>query len=357
MKRIIFLLTFMIIALCGCGNKLSAPENITFADEVLSWDAVKGAESYRLIIGSETYYTEEASYDLTFLGDGRYDVYICALKGEKASPYTDKFRIVIKRSLQANIHVDGEYLAWDKINSAKSYALYIDGVETATVDDEKVLLSDLDLDPNKIYVVQIRAIYEHNTSTLSDHYYHHTYATIEELSQAEVNLSDKKALEIDVSETDIKAILFDNESIEDYSLAEGTLEIPYSFFRNKKIGKYQCRIFADDILYQLQVTVTSGERPYIISDTAVSYQTGEDIVLLVELAGGSFAGLTGNNIGDGDYEFVEDRIIIYSSYVERIIEDNPDRKKIVLLYTLNQGKVNIIGDIIINLTKDEVNES
>ena len=57
----------MIIALCGCGNKLSAPENITFADEVLSWDAVRRRGNHiGLSSVAETYHTEEASYDLTF---------------------------------------------------------------------------------------------------------------------------------------------------------------------------------------------------------------------------------------------------------------------------------------------------
>ena len=87
--------------------------------------------------------------------------------------------------------------------------------------------------------IQIRSIYEHIIhrrfpiiTTIIP------YATIEELSQAEVNLSNKKALEIDVSDTDIKVYYLITKVIEDYSFSGRNARNPiYSFFRNKKNRK------------------------------------------------------------------------------------------------------------------------
>ncbi|MGB3997431.1 MAG: hypothetical protein WBL36_03085 [Bacilli bacterium] len=357
MKRIVVLFLLMMIAICGCADKLKPPDNITFDGDVLSWDAVKGADSYRIIIEDEIYSTTETTYDLTFLADGAYDVYLCALKGNQASPYSDQIRIIIKRSLTVNMRVTGGNVVWDEIESALSYVFYVDGVETETIDTESVPVSGLNLETNKIYMFQVKAVFANNASPLSSSYYHHTYETVLDLEAVEIKLPEKKALSMDFAGAEIVAAVAGNQVFENYVIQDGKLEIPYAEFQGKKPGNYQYLFFTEDTAYWLPVTVAPVDRPYIISNTVIDYQPGMDIVLLVELAGGSFNGLMGNEISADDYQFLDSRIIINHAYIDRMIAKKPDRKTLVLLYTLKKDNTNIIGDIFINLQNSEIDES
>ncbi|MCK9536334.1 MAG: hypothetical protein M0R05_01895 [Bacilli bacterium] len=351
MRKIMVLLFFIVIILSGCANKLNAPDNIKYEDGRLSWNEVKGITSYRIIIGDSIYYTEKPDYNLDFLGDGSYEIYICAIKNNKESPYSEKLTIAINRSLPLNMRIDGEYLLWDDMDSVTSYLLYIDGVEIVETEFSQVKLSELELEDNKIYAFHLKVISKHNFSAFSDTFYYHTYVKSQTLTPVEMKLSDQAALSIEFPDEAVLCILSENQKINDYVFSDRQLEIGYSVFRDNPPGEYQYLIFAADCLYKLKVKVINANKPYIISNTAIEYKSGEDIILLVELAGGNFDGLFGNDIGDDNYQFIDSTIIIYNSYIERLITAKPDRKTIILIYGFKKDNQNIRGDIIITLNK------
>ncbi len=104
-KDFVLRFIFGVIALCtlsfffGCKTeKLSAPENLTENDLVLSWNAVENANGYSLLIDGEEFLTEENFFDFkTITTKTEYSVKIKALSNEKAedSDYVDYLLKVI----------------------------------------------------------------------------------------------------------------------------------------------------------------------------------------------------------------------------------------------------------------------
>ena len=63
---------------------LDTPANLNISDKkIISWDAVSGAASYNVSIGSETYTTEANSYDASDVEDEYYDVAVVAIPSDK----------------------------------------------------------------------------------------------------------------------------------------------------------------------------------------------------------------------------------------------------------------------------------
>ena len=63
---------------------LDTPVNLSVsAAKVVSWDAVSGAASYNVTIGSETYTSETNSYDASAIEDEYYDVSVVAVPSDK----------------------------------------------------------------------------------------------------------------------------------------------------------------------------------------------------------------------------------------------------------------------------------
>ncbi len=63
---------------------LETPANLSVsAAKVVSWDAVSGAASYNVTIGSETYTSETNSYDAAAIEDEYYDVSVVAVPSDK----------------------------------------------------------------------------------------------------------------------------------------------------------------------------------------------------------------------------------------------------------------------------------
>lgn len=351
MKKFV-LLFFVVIMLWGCEKQLTIPDNIRFENGILTWDKVKGAESYRIIIGDDIIYSEESFLDLSSFNEGQYDIYICAIRGQKETEYSNRFKININRLMQINMRIDNDILIWDQQDFAISYSLYIDEVKILEIALNQIALSDLDLESNSVYAFQIKIKYEQNTSPLSVPYYHHTYQQAESLPQTQIKLSDKEPFVMEWPDGEILTILSGNSKLDDWDCSEDGLSIDYAVFKNNKPGIYHYYIFTEDTVYDLPVKIVEGDKPYIVSDTTVYYQTDNDIVLTVELAGASFDGLLGNDITDNDYQLVDSKIIIFSNYIEKMVNENANRKTIVLLCCFRMNNTNIRTDIIIHLNEN-----
>src|SRR5690554_3023967 len=150
MKKFV-LLFFVVIMLLGCEKQLTIPDNIRFENDILTWDKVKGAESYRIIIGDDIIYSEESFLDLSSFNEGQYDIYICAIRGQKETEYSNRFKININRLMQINMRIDNDILIWDQQDFAISYSLYIDEVKILEIALNQIALSDLDLESNSVY--------------------------------------------------------------------------------------------------------------------------------------------------------------------------------------------------------------
>lgn len=164
MKRMYALLVVLIgvIGLFGCeSSTLGKPNNLKIAEHTLTWDAVKDAESYVVIINNQEYTVTTTTFDLSTLnlGNGTYSVYVVAKKGATLSmPSTSVNYVVTSGSTQLSvpiIQLTGHMLSWQPIQDATGYQVIVNGQihsTTATIFD----LSTLNLTAG-VYNVTVKA--------------------------------------------------------------------------------------------------------------------------------------------------------------------------------------------------------
>lgn len=94
MKKFMLVLLSLIalIAISGCDkkngdDKLDAPQNVAVSNDIVTWDAVDGATSYRVIVGENSYTTTATTFDLSTvsINSGTFDIIVIAMKGETVS--------------------------------------------------------------------------------------------------------------------------------------------------------------------------------------------------------------------------------------------------------------------------------
>ncbi|MBW4258583.1 fibronectin type III domain-containing protein [Methanobacterium sp. YSL] len=143
MKRMYALLVVLIgvIGLFGCeSSTLGKPDNLKIVENTLTWDAVKDAESYVVIINNQEYTVTATTFDLSSLNlsSGNYNVYVVAKKGTTLSlPSTSISYTATGGSLMLSapiIQLTGHMLSWQPVTNATGYQVIVNGQSHPTTE-------------------------------------------------------------------------------------------------------------------------------------------------------------------------------------------------------------------------------
>jgi hypothetical protein len=72
---------------------------------------------------------------------------------------------------------------------------------------------------------------------------------------------------------------------------------------------------------------------YTFERTSQDY-IGKDVEVIFNLCEYNFSSLSGNNITEDDYVYADGVLTIYQTYVDRILEAQPDRKMLILAFVI-----------------------
>jgi hypothetical protein len=166
MKRFYFLFLIFLgaVALFGCEQKatLSKPTNVTLTGDIVSWDAVTGAESYIVIVNSTEHVTTTTTFDLSTLNltAGNYTITVVARKGTTLSTPSTGITYVVQGSgitLTAPIvNLTGNVLSWQAVANATGYQIIVNGTVSTTTTLTSFDLSTLNLAAGS-YAITVKA--------------------------------------------------------------------------------------------------------------------------------------------------------------------------------------------------------
>lgn len=134
MKRkitILFVTLVLSLFLTSCGG-LSAPEGLAIDDRLLTWNDVRGADGYRVLINEEDEVDVEDNQLL--LADeyfGSMSFKVASMAGEALSAYSAKLDAEVFLHLDApeNVQQDGDLLLWDEVPYSEGYVVKVGSVE------------------------------------------------------------------------------------------------------------------------------------------------------------------------------------------------------------------------------------
>lgn len=145
----------------GGSTGVSAPANLKYDGEALTWSASKGADHYMVSInGGEDHKVNSPLYIYNAMNQA-FSVTVKAVKGDKSATTEKNFTPL---GMVQNITVSGEKrLSWDSVKYANGYAVSIDGS-----DDEIIVSTNaLDITMAGTHSYRIRAIMQGDDSYYS----------------------------------------------------------------------------------------------------------------------------------------------------------------------------------------------
>ncbi len=129
-------------------EKLSAPTDVLFSDETLSWKKVSSAKKYKIFVWSKATTSSPTPYLIKEITEGyteengRFSIDI-SQQEIKVSPYTIKIQSIgngaeildsivqnieiEKLATPTNLKIEGNTLSWSPVKNATSYAVYVNG--------------------------------------------------------------------------------------------------------------------------------------------------------------------------------------------------------------------------------------
>jgi|GEM_PF-2658128 len=166
MKRFYFLFLIVLgaVALYGCeqSSTLGKPTNVTLTGDVVSWDAVTGAESYIVVVNSTEHVTTATTFDLSTLNltAGNYTITVVAKKGTTLSAPSTGITYVVQGgsvTLTAPIvNLTGNLLSWQAVLNATGYQIIVNGNVSTTTTQTTFDLTTLNLTPGA-YTITVKA--------------------------------------------------------------------------------------------------------------------------------------------------------------------------------------------------------
>ncbi len=351
MKRI-FYIFLLILLLTGCRKKeeeiiFDVPTNIVQNGEILTWDSVEDATYYSVMIGLNEQTTIETSISLLSFENGSYDVQVRAYNKSEHSIYSDTITIVIKRDydIPQELSFDDGLISWSSLVDSTSYTLNING-ETIEVFDTSYNLSVVQ---NTIYEISIKANYQSGSSVFSETLYVHTFSTADTVYDTDFNRLLPIGLDVILAdEISIEAFFVDGEyqPLSYITKDHEKLQFNGDWLTILSPGTYTFTLITLTSRIDINVTVYEDNNPTMLSSNTVIYN-GEDMSFAFELFGGEISSLSGQDITSDDYSITEDQITIYSSFIDGILNDNPDRETVIFSYTIRKDEDIKIGYIFI----------
>jgi len=128
------LLLLFSIFLVSCGDvtvTLDTPQNVVITNGVVTWDAVTGADSYVVVVDSNSQTVTVTSFDLKTLNltAGDHTVQVVAQSGTEVSmPSTSLNYTVQASSLGApqNVAIANGVVTWNAVTGATAYVVHVD---------------------------------------------------------------------------------------------------------------------------------------------------------------------------------------------------------------------------------------
>lgn len=350
MKKMLFATLLFVFFLIGCdANRLLAPQDIRVVDDLLLWEEVEGASSYLVIINEEEYSTEETSYDLSAYLEGSYQIYIKSLRGNQSSKPSALF-LWTKEAVDyhiTNLRQNDNGVSWDSLGSGLHYIVLLRDQEYQ-VSSNQFVYHEHDILPNQTFTIGVRA--DKDNSPISELYVEYYTLTDEVTRDFHTTTTDDLLFLFTLEQALLHQVYLEEESV--------ALDIFHIMGDDLYIEVAYLLTFDQDITLRVDTSLgrtfvgvhfVEERMPHIVSSTTLTYLDGEDIVVLFRLYLGQFDGLVGNDISQEDYIEEDGTLTIYSSFLDAILEVNPDRKTVILQYNLSLEDRYTWGYLIIHL--------
>lgn len=137
-KIIVLIALFLATAfIAGCGS-LRAPAKIELNDRILTWDEVKGAVGYVVIINDVEHIATENEFLLPEDLFGPITVSVKAFdrKNNSATSAAFDFTAILRLPAPENVRQEGNKIVWDAVPGANGYVIKINGVEYVCLENE-----------------------------------------------------------------------------------------------------------------------------------------------------------------------------------------------------------------------------
>ena len=345
MIKRISLITFLLFILVGCVDKsiLNTPENLRFEDGFLKWSEVDNAEHYVLDFYGETKLAYNHTFDLKNYPTGNYTVRIASFSNGKLSSYSEPISFqLIQNEVIDIIDINEEQISW-MIHSGLDYQINVINPENQSI----IKTENTDLN---------RFIY----NTLEDGLY--DIEIIALLGETEVTSKTIRVLKGDYIYVKDVGIILDLEGPTDIYFEDTKLESGIDY----EIDEYGLILDAEainvlaetfdgvlitlkyDVDVYMYVSLITIEKPIMVSSNTTTYK-GSDVTFEFDLKGGIFESLSGIDLEETDYTFIDNILTIKASYIEKMIQKYPDSHTIFLTYFMSNSPHVVFGFISIKI--------
>jgi len=348
MKKLLILLLILLLSACDQTQDYKVPENITYNNDLITWDSIQDAISYNVILNDEETLLDEPSFDVSNLPNGEYNILIYAIYEDNTEVFSP-FSFTIHRNYTSpmNLSISDHILSFDS-SYLTTYQLFIDDILITTFNTTSIDLSTYTQLYNT-YDIKVVAIYD-DTSYPSETLIYNTHIKLDLDQEMTYELRSSEEISFDFDHLDQIIRIEKNQTIIAdtlYTATTTSLTFNKNLFFYPSYGINTYEVYTNSGYFLITITVIETDRPHLYSSSSVNYQSGQDITLEFNLLGGSFIKVEGNDISNQDYTFDDELLIINASYVESILESNPDRSTIILSYQLQKDQNSYTGLIFI----------
>jgi hypothetical protein len=338
---------FFLFFLVGCNVQLNTPINLSYQEDILTWDEVVNATSYELTINEEVYIVEEESFDCSILNDGDYTSTVVAIADNKRSTPSNPFSFQIARTypIPTNLRIEEGKFIWDEVDKAIGYQITSEE-ESIIIEENYILLNDIA--PNDFYLFEVQSIFPFNHySDKSSAFSYHSFSELDDKWEIDYDYASEDNCFIPINDIEIIRIVQADELIATslYWIEAEELVISHTLLENYGTGKHTFTVFTNQGFLTLEIDSQDHSQPYMLSDGNISY-LGEDITLEFELYGGMIVALDGAEI-ESDYTINQNQVIIRKEFIDELFS-NPSRDLIVLGYQIENDYHYILGYVFIN---------
>lgn len=324
-------------------EKLNTPKNIKIDQKIISWDEVKKASSYKVIIDEEEFTVVDNYFNLSEYPNGSYNVQIKAIS--RGFIDSDPLEAIINiydvvSDIPSNLLISDKKLTWDYIEGVTSYIVSINDVEYE-VNNNEFDLSDLPL--NYFYTIKVKV----KDGLFSNEVVYETFVITDEVYKVTFNKNTTNNLEYELnSKFDLLKVYKEDEEIfKGYFDVEDRLVISKEYLVTLSYKMHYFDLYTSIGIIKLELTIIDDRKPYIISDSNIVF-SGEDLILEFQLYDGRIVSVFGNNITTNDYVVDENKLIIKSEYINGIFV-NESKNTLILGYHLSSNTHEVIGYIFI----------
>lgn len=343
MKKIALVLVIL-LALIGCSKKevvYNPPEALMFDETTLSvsWQSVKDAIAYEISIDDTIFKTANTYHDLSDLESGIYTVKVRSVFKDSISRYSLAIKVTIVKAVSIDFSLNNDVLALVSHTSGIKYQVtpydYM-GNKNASIKLESntyKVVSDigfkrLDIKATLNSVV----VFDQTVMVNVDGY---TYFKGEDHVMIP-NVSGNKVY--------LGSILLDESN---YVLTDLGLSISKTYLETLALDTYLLKVEGNQTLLTY-ITFSETQKPRLTSSSNVMYES-KDVIFTFELYGGTFLGVYATPDLSEGYVFESGTLTIKKSYIDKIIESEPNRTQIFFQYEVQNNELTVVGYLTIRL--------